>query len=292
MTGRIVKGIAGFYYILAEDGLEYACRAKGIFRKEGTKPLVGDEVELEVLDRKDMEGNLTRILPRKSELIRPAVANVDQAMILMALKDPAPDFLLLDRFLVMMGRQGIPCLVCFNKADLAEEKEQQAAVGIYSGCGYKTACFSALDPSAPEKLKDLLKGKVTVLAGPSGVGKSSLTNALQPGISMETGQISQKLRRGRHTTRHSQLIFLEEGTWLMDSPGFTSLYLPLMKEEELSACFPEFHPLDEECRFPGCLHAKEPDCRVKQEVEEGGISQTRYENYLALLEEIRGQKRY
>ena len=292
MTGRIIKGIAGFYYILAEDGLEYACRAKGIFRKEGKKPLVGDEVELEVLDDRDLEGNLTKILPRKSELVRPAVANVDQAMILMAFRDPEPNYLLLDRFLVMMGRQGIPCLVCFNKADLAEKEEQEKAVSLYRNCGYQSVCFSAADPSTLDVLNGLLKGRVTVLAGPSGVGKSSLTNALQSGISMETGQISRKLRRGRHTTRHSQLIPLGDETWLVDSPGFTSLYLPAMKEEELGSLFPEFHSLEEECRFQGCLHVKEPGCRIKEEVDAERISRDRYENYLALLEEVRSMKKF
>lgn len=292
MEGKIIKGIAGFYYIHAEDGMIYECRAKGIFRKDNRKPLVGDNVEITVLDQEKKEGNLVKILPRKNSLIRPAVANVDQAFVIFAMEDPKPNFLLLDRFLIMMEQAGIPVVICFNKKDLAEEKEVRQLYDTYKGCGYQVLLSSALHEEGVEEIRSILKGKTTVVAGPSGVGKSSLTNLLQQEVQMETGEISRKLKRGKHTTRHSQVISVGDHTYLMDTPGFSSLYLTDMEEQELKDYFPEFQRYEGQCRFQGCRHIHEPGCGVKEALEAGEISSLRYEDYLSLYEELKEKRRY
>ena len=292
MEGKIIKGIAGFYYIHGEDGEVYECRAKGIFRKENQKPLVGDNVEITVLDQEKKEGNLVKILPRKNSLIRPAVANVDQAFVIFAMEDPKPNLMLLDRFLIMMEQAGVPAVICFNKKDLAEEKEVRELYDIYKGCGYQVLLSSALHNEGIEEIRSILKGKTTVVAGPSGVGKSSLTNLLQKEVQMETGEISRKLKRGKHTTRHSQVIPIGEHTYLMDTPGFSSLYLTDMEEQELKDYFPEFQKYEGQCRFLGCRHIHEPGCRVKEALESEEISRLRYEDYLSLYEELKEKRRY
>lgn len=292
MRGKIIKGIAGFYYVHAEDGEVYACRAKGIFRKDHYKPLVGDDVEITILDEKDREGNLIRIFPRKTSLIRPAVANVDQAFVIFAMEDPRPNFVLLDRFLIMMEKEGIPAVICFNKKELAEEQEVRRLCEIYGGCGYRVVPASVHRGEGLEEIRELLRGKTTVVAGPSGVGKSSLTNLLQEEVRMETGEISRKLKRGRHTTRHSQIIPVSGDTYLVDTPGFTSLYLTDMEEQELKGYFPEFSRYEDKCRFPGCRHIHEPDCAVKEALGRQEISSLRYEDYLELYSELKEKRRY
>lgn len=292
MRGKIIKGIAGFYYIYAEDGQIYECRAKGIFRKDNQKPLVGDDVTMQVLDEKELEGSVTSILPRKNSLIRPAVANVDQALVFFAMEDPRPNFLLLDRFLIMMEQQKVPSAICFNKKDLAQKDELDRLYTTYKSCGYPVVLSSVKNGEGAEELKALLKGKTTVVAGPSGVGKSSLTNSLQGEILMETGEISRKLKRGRHTTRHSQIIPIEQDTFLVDTPGFSSLYLTDIEEEDLKLYFPEFAKYEGQCRFLGCRHVHEPDCAVKDALEKQEISGLRYENYLALYQEIKEKRKY
>ena len=218
MQGKIIKGIAGFYYIYAEDHEIYECKAKGIFRKDNQKPLVGDNVEIEVLDIQEKEGSVTAILPRRNSLIRPAVANVDQAFVIFAMENPKPNFMLLDRFLIMMEKQDIPAVVCFNKKDLADSSELEFLYETYTGCGYQVILSSTFLGDGLDEIRQVLKGKTTVVAGPSGVGKSSITNALQENVKMETGEISKKLKRGKHTTRHSQVIPVGEDTYLMDTP--------------------------------------------------------------------------
>ena len=292
MQGKIVKGIAGFYYVHVVESGVYECKAKGIFRKDGVKPLVGDDAEIEILNQKDMEGNIIRILPRKNDLIRPAVANIDQALVVFAVTRPKPHLNLLDRFLVMMESRDIPVILCFNKTDIAKDPEIAQLREIYEGCGYPLVFTSAKEESHIDELKEILKGKTTAIAGPSGVGKSSIINLLQSEVEMETGSISRKIERGRHTTRHSELLVLGEDSYIMDTPGFSSLYISDIDQESLKYCFPEFAPYEGHCRFNGCSHIHEPDCAVKRALEEGKIHKTRYENYLALYQELQERKRY
>ena len=292
MQGKIIKGIAGFYYVHVVESGVYECKAKGIFRKDGVKPLVGDDVEIEITHEKDMEGNIIRILPRKNELIRPAVANIDQALVVFAVTKPRPHFNLLDRFLVMMESRHIPAVLCFNKTDIARDKEIAGLKDIYSACGYPTVFTSAKEEDNIGELKKVLRGKTTAIAGPSGVGKSSLINLLQSEVKMETGNISAKIGRGKHTTRHSELIVLGEDSYIMDTPGFSSLYVSDLEKEELKYCFPEFAPFEGQCRFSGCGHIHEPGCAVKNAVEEGEIHRMRYENYVVIYSELQERKRY
>lgn len=292
MTGKIIKGIAGFYYVHAEGRGVYECKAKGIFRNEKIKPLVGDNVRLEVLDEKEKEGNILEILPRTNALLRPAVANVDQAMIVFAIVRPDPNFNLLDRFLIRMERQQLPAIVCFNKQDIASDGEKEALRSAYETCGCQVLFISALEDEGLEKVRELLEGKTTTVAGPSGVGKSSLINRLAPAAHMETGEISRKIERGRHTTRHSEIIALGGETFIMDTPGFTSLDISEITKEELGQYYPEFSQYEPSCRFSGCAHISEPDCGVKAAVETGKISRVRYENYRTLYQELKEVRRY
>lgn len=292
MQGKIIKGIAGFYYVhVVEFGL-YECKAKGVFRKEKIKPLVGDMVEIDVLDETEKKGNIIDILPRKNELIRPAVANIDQVLVVFAVTKPKPHFNLLDRFLIMMESKEIPVILCFNKKDIATEPEIQQLKDIYETCGYQMVFTSAIQEENVRQLKEFLQGKTTAIAGPSGVGKSSLINILQPDAKMETGSISEKIERGKHTTRHSELIWIEDNTYIMDTPGFSSLYTNDFEKEELKFYFTEFAPFEGQCRFLGCDHVHEPGCAVKEALEEGKIHPVRYENYLEMYQELKEKRRY
>ena len=292
MQGKIIKGIAGFYYVYAEDGNTYECRAKGIFRKDKRKPLVGDNVDITVLDEKELEGSVTGIHKRRNSLIRPAVANVDQALVIFAMDNPKPNFMLLDRFLIMMEREDVPAVICFNKKDLSTAEELEFLYETYQSCGYQVILSSALKGEGLGEIEAVLKGKTTVVAGPSGVGKSSLTNSLQEEVEMETGEISRKLKRGKHTTRHAQIIPVSQDTFLVDTPGFSSLYIENMEEQELKDYFPEFRKYEGQCRFQGCRHIHEPGCAVKEALENNEISRLRYEDYLELHQELKEKRRY
>ena len=285
MRGRIIKGIAGFYYVHCGDRI-YECKAKGVFRKDNRKPLVGDWVEMDVLDEAEALGNISQLLCRDSELIRPAVANVDQALVIFAVVKPQPNFNLLDRFLIMMAQQGVRSIICFNKLDMDTEGIHREYRRIYEACGYPTLAVSAKQGTGIEALQALLAGHTTAVAGPSGVGKSSLINCLQSGVVMETGEISAKIERGKHTTRHSELIAIGDGAYILDTPGFSSLGLFGLEKGKLAAYYPEFSECEKDCRFVGCSHIGERVCGVKEAVAGGSVNRMRYENYCLLYQEL------
>ena len=291
MQGKIVKGISGFYYVFVEGTGIYECKAKGVFRNKKVKPLVGDNVEIAVIDEEKMLGNVEEILPRLNELIRPAVSNIDMALVIFAAAKPQPNFNLLDRFLCMMEYQKVPVTICFNKCDLVTEEERKALEDIYKPAGYDILFTSAKTKENIEELKALLKNKTTTVAGPSGVGKSSLINTLQDEIQMETGKISEKIERGKHTTRHSEIIPIGKGSYIMDTPGFSSMDVPGFEKEDLWICYPEFVPHEPYCKFQGCSHISEPECGVKDALAEGKISPERYENYKLLYDELKNMKK-
>ncbi len=293
MRGKIIKGIAGFYYVYTDEAGIVTCKARGIFRNQNQKPLVGDDVELSLIPEEEGTGNITQILPRHSELLRPAVANVDQALILFAVRQPDPSFNLIDRFLCRMEHQDMPTALCMNKCDLAENAaELETLKSVYESAGYPVWVISTRTGEGIPELRKFLSGKTTVLAGPSGVGKSSLINTILGEQTMETGAVSVKLGRGKHTTRHSEILPAGGHTFLVDTPGFGSLDLPEIEAQELAACYPEFVREEPGCRFRGCSHINEPDCAVKQAVEEGRISGVRYKNYKILYEELKNKRRY
>lgn len=292
MTGKIIKGIAGFYYVHNGKDRIYECKAKGVFRNKKIKPLVGDNVEFDLLDETEGEGNINAILPRTNALVRPAVANIDQALVVFALTHPAPNLNLLDRYLVMMEMQQVPVIICFNKSDLGDEPLMDTYRLIYEAAGYEVRFISTIDESGLEDVRKILRGKTSVLAGPSGVGKSSLTNCIQPQAAMETGDISRKIERGKHTTRHSELFYVEENTYMMDTPGFSSMFTPDLEAGELKEYFPEFTRYEDGCRFLGCVHVGEKVCGVKEALKEGALSKSRYDNYLLMYEELKNKRRY
>ncbi len=292
LKGKIVKGIAGFYYVHVVGSGIYECKAKGIFRKEGIKPLVGDDVEMEITDEKDMEGNIIQILPRKNALIRPAVANVDQALVVFAAAFPDPNLNLLDRFLLTMECQDIPSVICFNKEDLVTDQFIDELRAAYEGSGYPVLFCCAETGEGVDAVFEQLKGKTTTVAGPSGAGKSTFINRISPEIRMETGEVSEKIKRGRHTTRHAQLIPLGEDSYIVDTPGFTALSIEFLDKEDLGPLFPEFTEPERYCRFAGCSHISEPDCGVKDALAEGRISRSRYENYKQFYRELSEKRKY
>lgn len=292
VQGKIIKSIAGFYEVYTKSGIIYRCRAKGIFRALGEKPLVGDDVLMDITDEVSdpKEGNITKLLPRKNDLIRPNVANVDQALLLFAITHPAPSYGLLDRFLIIMQQKNLPAILCFNKQDLATKEEMDELRSAYEACGCQVLFVSAREQNL-DCVKEAVRGKTTVITGPSGAGKSTLINALCPGASMETGELSKKIARGKNTTRHVELLpAADPDTFLVDTPGFTSLYLFDTKAEDLKNYYPEFAPYAGKCRFHGCNHVSEPDCSVRRAYQEGKIPRIRYENYLELFAQLKDQK--
>ncbi|WP_347487921.1 ribosome small subunit-dependent GTPase A [Desulfoscipio sp. XC116] len=289
MDGVIIKAYGGFYFVRAEDKV-LECAIRGKIRRQRGQVLVGDRVRLRSVN--DAQGVVEDILPRGTELVRPPIANVEQSVIVFAIGNPEPNPSLLDRFLVQSQVAGITPVICFNKNDLFDEAEPNI-VNRYRKTGHTVLLASAKTGACIDELREVLKGRVTVLAGPSGVGKSSLLNALQPGLSLKTGDISNKLKRGKHTTRHVELIPLAGGGLVADTPGFSSMHLPSMRREELAGYFIEFAEHEERCRFAGCLHYREPGCAVKDAVERGRIAELRYRNYLDFLKEVmEAERRY
>ncbi|MCR5295334.1 MAG: ribosome small subunit-dependent GTPase A [Lachnospiraceae bacterium] len=292
MQGKIIRGVGGFYYVNTDDDGIFECRARGIFRKLGKKPLVGDDVIFEITSLTDREGSITELLPRKNELFRPAAANVDQALVVFALHSPEPSLMLLDRFLIAMDRQNVPSAILFNKADLEEAGEQAELLNTYQHSGHKLFFSCVEEGKGLRELAAFFDRKTTLLAGPSGVGKSSLINASQSKVRMETGEISRKLLRGKNTTRHAELISCGGGTYLMDTPGFTLLETRGIEKEELRRYYAEFASWEGKCRFDSCVHIDEPGCRVKEAVEAGRISRTRYANYRGIFRELKEQEKH
>ncbi len=288
LEGVIVKGIGGFYYIDTEAGV-FETRARGIFRKEGIRPTVGDHVRMSVLDKENKKGSLDEILPRRNELIRPRVSNVDQAVIVFAAKSPDMNLDLLDRFLLLAQEQELEIAIVMNKIDRDPEHGYETAGEIYRKAGYTVLYTSAETAIGLEELCSVLEHKISVFAGPSGVGKSSLINAAFPGLDLNTGEISGKIQRGRHTTRHAELISITENSYIVDSPGFTSLYLNHIPSEKLQYYFNEFAPFVHKCYYNGCMHINEPDCAVKAEVGKA-IHPTRYQRYVSIVQELKKEE--
>ncbi|NDO46818.1 ribosome small subunit-dependent GTPase A [Clostridium sp. MD294] len=289
LKGTIIKGIGGFYYVDTETGV-YECRARGIFRKEGIKPTVGDNVEISILDEKNKEGSLDVIQQRKTLLIRPRVANVDQAVIVFAAKSPNLNLDLLDRFLLLVEEQKLDIVICINKIDKDKTKQYENIAELYRAVGYTVLCVSAEKEIGIEELKQTLQNKISVFAGPSGVGKSSLINIAFPHAKMETGEISKKIQRGRHTTRHAELIQIGQQSYIVDSPGFTSLYLEGITTETLQYYFKEFQDYVHKCYYTSCSHTHEPDCAVKKQLNKD-ISEIRYRRYVTIYEELEEKER-
>ncbi|SCH13093.1 ribosome small subunit-dependent GTPase A [Romboutsia sp. Marseille-P6047] len=295
LQGKIIKGIGGFYYVDTEKGI-YECRARGIFRKQKVTPLVGDRVEISIVDEETKKGVVEEIDKRDTELIRPPIANVDKALIVFAVKNPKPHLSLLDRFIVLAEKEGLEIVIVLTKADLDDDNTLEKITNIYELSGYKVIPVSNKTKLNIDKIKDELSGNVVVFAGPSGVGKSSLLNEIDSNFMLQTGEVSDKIKRGKHTTRHAELLKLDCGGMVADTPGFSSLTLDDIEENELKDYFIEFDNFDD-CKFGSrCIHENEPGCGVKEAVENEEISKERYDSYIQLLNEIRqskqGKRRY
>ncbi|MGI1659149.1 MAG: ribosome small subunit-dependent GTPase A [Desulfitobacterium sp.] len=296
ISGILLKGYSGFYYVFAE-GRVWECSLRGRFRIRNQEFLPGDRVK--ILPGAGMKATIEEVEPRRNALVRPTIANVDQAFLVFAYVSPEPDLNLLDRLIIQVTAAQIKPVIIMNKLDLARSEADPSGKTIsadgldfYRELGYDLIKVSTKTREGLEELQEQINGKVTVLAGPSGVGKSSLLNALSPDLELKTGDVSQKLKRGRHTTRHVELMVCGEGL-LADTPGFSSLYLPEMKREELTDYFVEFRGAVGQCRFANCMHHKEPDCAVKAAVASGMIQPSRYEHYGQFLEEvIAAERRY
>lgn len=295
MTGKIIRGIGGFYYIHATDDKVYACRARGIFRRLGIKPLVGDNADFTITHEKDQEGSLTGIRTRKNVLVRPAATNIDQALLVFSLRQPDPDFYLLDKLLVYMRSQKISVIIYFNKTDLDIKGEERICTKIYKDAGYEVISGFMPDEKTVASIRERLKKKTTILAGPSGVGKSTLVNSVFVTEHMKVGELSAKIMRGKQTTRHAELLMLDTGGHLMDTPGFSSFDLSLLNLDyrKLAEFYEEFRPYHGKCKYTGCSHVHEAAdiCAVKAAVQQGKISSFRYEGYCRIYNEIYAARR-
>jgi ribosome biogenesis GTPase len=280
--GIVVRGQGGFYYVKTEIGI-LECRGRGKLKKDLNEILVGDRVVCSALP--DDEGVIDRVLPRHTRLVRPSIANVDQVVTVFAVKNPDPIPLLIDKFLAVISSAGLKPIIVFNKIDLLGT-EAFSLADVYRNAGYPVYLTSTKKQQGIDELRDILIDKVTVFSGPSGVGKSALLNHIQKDLILQTGDVSQKIKRGKHTTRHASLMLLDEGGWVADTPGFSVLDLSEIAKDELQGLFPEFQPYINSCRFNGCFHRAEPDCAVKAAVANGLINQGRYDNYISLLCEI------
>lgn len=291
VEGIIMKAIAGFYYVdIGEKIIE--CRARGIFKKRKISPLVGDKVSISIDAINTTKGRIEEVFKRSVELVRPPVANVTQAIIVFAIKDPNPNINLLDKLLAICEYRGVNAIICFNKIDLDKENKYKKMENIYKLAGYNVVSTSIEISKSVEVLKDILNNEISVFAGPSGVGKSSLLNELQEGLKLKVGELSKKIARGKHTTRHSELIKLDSGGMVVDTPGFTSLDIIDIELDDLSDCFIEFRRFSDGCKFNDCKHLNEPGCNVKLAIENGEISESRYESYIYFMDKLEEHRRY
>lgn len=284
MKGIITKGISGFYYVDTEDGT-FECKAKGRFRKDLITPLVGDYVEIDVANG---YGNIRDILPRNSEFIRPPVANINQLIVTFAVKSPEPNLNMIDKLTVIAAHKGIDVVILITKTDLQDCAEYE---NIYKNY-FKTVCTNLNDTKALMQLSILTKGKISAFAGCSGVGKSSVLNAFNDQFTLKTGGLSLKIERGKHTTRHVELLKLDGGGYVLDTPGFSTLKLPYINALELKNLFPEFAEYEGKCRFRGCSHVSEPDCMVLDALSKGNIARKRHEHYLEFYNELKQIKEW
>lgn len=291
IEGIIIKGVGGNYYVDIGNKI-VECRARGLFRIKNVKPLVGDKVLIRLTEEDEDAGYIEDILDRKSEIKRPAVANAQQLVIIFSVINPEPSFLLLDKLLIAARSNNLDPVICINKLDLAEEGQKEHILGIFKNTGYKIIFTSKYDENSLQGLKNILKDKLNVFSGPSGVGKSSLMNAIEPDFYLETGELSEKLKRGRHTTRHAEIFKLSFGGYAVDTPGFSSFELEGINMYSLKNYYPEIVRYEEGCKFLDCLHYKEPDCGVKEALKDDLISEVRYNNYIKLLEQIKESKPY
>ncbi len=287
MQGIIIKGIAGFYYVKIDEKV-YECKARGKFRHDELSPLVGDHVEVDIQNGK---GYIIEIFPRSSELVRPAISNVTQAIIVSAVKNPDFNTDLLNKFLILCEANALKAIICFNKIDLISKEELENKISFVKSIGYEVLCTKAKEGEGIDEIKRHLLGNVTVLCGPSGVGKSTILNSILGRNAMKTGDISEKAKRGKHTTRHCELLEIQGG-YIADSPGFSSLDVGALKKEDLQYCFPEFKNYQNNCKFSTCMHYKEPDCAVKKALEDNMINKNRYDFYIKTLEEILSRREW
>jgi ribosome biogenesis GTPase len=271
----------GFYYVKTENGV-YECKPRGLFRKDSITPLPGDKVSISIIDEKTKVGCIDEILPRTSQLSRPSVANINQIAIVFSIKSPLPDFMLVDKILVTARQKGIDAVILINKIDLDETDEYKKIENSYKKTGYNVIPLSCLKGTGFEKLEEVLKDRITVFAGQSGVGKSTILNKIMNSYVMETGDVSRKNERGRHTTRHAELVELKAGGLIVDTPGFSSFEISDINFEELKDYYPEFEKYVNQCKFNGCFHINEPKCAVKDALELEEIDLDRYNRYVEL----------
>lgn len=288
-AGIILKGIGGFYYVESE-GTIYECKARGVFRKDEITPLPGDRVTLSIIDTEKLLGSIDEILPRESQLIRPAVANINQVVVVIAAKSPSPDMLLLDKLLITTEIKKLKAIVCINKIDLDQPGEYQGLIDLYTRAGYTAIPISSVTNVGFSKLRECLEGKISVFAGQSGVGKSTILNNVMNSLVMKTGNISEKIERGKHTTRHAELLKLNDCGYVVDTPGFSSFELSGIDLEELQLFFPEFSNFLNQCRFTGCSHINEPDCAIKEALQEDKIARSRYDRYTEFYKVLKEEK--
>lgn len=296
IQGKIIKGIASFYYVKAGDAV-YECSARGVFRKKDVSLYIGDNVEILLADGESLRGeyktaSIQKVLKRKNKMIRPPVANVDQAIIVVPANNPKPNLDLVDRLLILVEEEGIDACICINKIDLDEDKKYLEIKESYQKAGYKVLTTSATQKIGIEDLREVLKDKTSFFAGNSGVGKSELLNSVESSFDLETGGLSSKIQRGRHTTRHVELMPLAIGGYVLDTPGFGSVSIDHIEAHDLRHYYIEFHQYEGACKFTGCSHIHEPSCKVKEALDNNLIDERRYKSYTSIYNQLENIRRW